>query len=156
MAHTLPYFSSVRITPLDCRVRLGALFPDISQGEFLALEVIYRYTLIQDKGSKICVSDLAKNMKIASSAVSRMLHTLEERGLISREVDRRDRRNTYVFLTEAGRQKHQDAVDTMDDFLKSVVNRMKEEDIRQLIVLWNELADIIDDELDSRTKGERR
>ena len=44
----------------------------------------------------------------------------------------------------------------MDDFLKSVVNRMKEEDIRQLIVLWNELADIIDDELDSRTKGERR
>ena len=67
------------------RVRLSVLFPDISQGEFLALEVIYRYTLIQD-GRKICVSDLAKNMKIASSAVSRMLHTLEERGLISREV----------------------------------------------------------------------
>ena len=40
--------------------------------------------------------------------------------------------------------------------MKSVVHRMKEEDIRQLIVLWNELEDIIDDELDSRTKGERR
>ena len=34
------------------RVRLSVLFPDISQGEFLALEVIYRYTLIQD-GRKI-------------------------------------------------------------------------------------------------------
>lgn len=53
------------------------------------------------------MSQIARMAKMASSQVSRILRNLEHHNLIGRSVDVRDRRNTYVFLTEErkGREK---------------------------------------------------
>ena len=39
--------------------------------------------------------------------VSRMLGNLENKGLIGRDVDKENRRNTYVYLTRQGEEEHE-------------------------------------------------
>ena len=55
------------------------------------------------KGVK--VSDLAKAVRMTMPGVSRALAGLEEKGIIERRIDKSDRRNTLVFLTEDGYSK---------------------------------------------------
>lgn len=135
------------------RVNLGMLLRGVTQGEYFALEMIRKASPADGKG--IHVSSLAKKLTIASSAVSRMLHTLEEKKLVTREVDRSDRRNTRVRLTEEGERMRLEAAGRLNEFSVRAISRMGEEDTARLIELWNKMAGIMAEELDAMAKGER-
>jgi DNA-binding MarR family transcriptional regulator len=48
--------------------------------------------------------DLAKQLHVSPSTVTRMAAPLEKLGMVSREADARDARLAYVVLTEAGQE----------------------------------------------------
>ncbi len=48
--------------------------------------------------------DLAKQLHVSPSTVTRMATPLEKLGVVSREADARDARLAYVVLTEAGQE----------------------------------------------------
>lgn len=138
--HTRLMYAFQRIRKVEVTPGTG-----ISKMEFFALQAIGGYQ--QKTGlSGIYVSELAKNLRIASSQTSRMLRGLEERRLIGRQIDDRDRRNTYVFLTEEGRQVCKETQDSMKCFMKRVLQSMGEERVEELISLCNELADVMEQE----------
>jgi DNA-binding MarR family transcriptional regulator len=58
------------------------------------------------------VQDLADAVHLSQSALSRLVGRLEQHGLVQRSLCDLDRRGIYVCLTEAGRQRHQEAVPT--------------------------------------------
>ncbi|MCI9173579.1 MAG: winged helix-turn-helix transcriptional regulator [Lachnospiraceae bacterium] len=117
----------------------------ISRMEFFALQVIGGYQ--QKTGlSGIYVSELAAQLKIASSQTSRMLKGLEERGLIGRSIDAGDRRNTCVFLTENGRETCRETGDYLKDYMERVLKAMGEERVEELISLCSELAEVMEQE----------
>jgi DNA-binding MarR family transcriptional regulator len=60
------------------------------------------YIVLKEKG--LLQRELQRALGVAASTVSRMLGSLEELGLIVREVAEDDGRQRYVMLTEAGRQ----------------------------------------------------
>lgn len=129
------------------RIRKVEIVPEtgISKMEFFALQAIGGYQ--QKTGrSGIYVSELAKHLRIASSQTSRMLKGLEERQLIGRKIDDRDRRNTYVFLTEAGKLMCKETQASMKCYMKRVLKSMGEERVEELISLCNELADVMEKE----------
>ena len=49
--------------------------------------------------------DLARTLGVARSGMVRLIDELERRGLISREVDQKDRRNQALVLTSIGQRK---------------------------------------------------
>lgn len=116
--------------------------------EFFALQVIEEHQRKTELPG-IYVSDLAQSLKIASSQTSRMLKNLEERNLIGRDVDGRDRRNTCVFLTEEGRKTCLETQDYVKSYMNRVFQSMGEERIEELIRLCNELADIMEREAEN-------
>ena len=117
----------------------------ISRMEFLALQVIGGYQ--QKTGlSGIYVSELAGQLKIASSQTSRMLKGLEERELIGRSIDARYRRNTCVFLTEKGKEACQETQEYLKNFMERVLQAMGEERVEELVSLCGELAEIMEQE----------
>ena len=118
---------------------------DISKMEFFALQVISRHQQKMDTQG-IYVSELAQNLHIAPSQTSRMLKSLEERNLIGRCIDGRDRRNTYVYLTEEGTETCRQAQKNIKNYMNRVKNAMGEERMDELINLCNELADIMEQE----------
>lgn len=118
---------------------------DISRMEFFALQVIGRHQQNMD-AQGIYVSELAQNLHIASSQTSRMLKNLEERNLIGRCIDGKDRRNTYVYLTEEGTEACRQAQRRMKNYMNRVKAAMGEERIEEMVSLCNELADIMERE----------
>lgn len=133
------------------RINIGLLFSGLPQGEFFLLELLYK---ADQGGAALCVSDLAGSLKIAPPAVSRMLRDLECKGLVRREVDRTDRRNTRVSLTGEGHQAWECAAVRLDEFSNRVISRMGEGDVKSLIALWNRMSDLMDEELRNMLEGD--
>jgi DNA-binding MarR family transcriptional regulator len=78
--------------------RLGTLH-GIGFGDFMLL-----FALSQAPGAKLRRIDLAGELGLTASAVTRMLIPLEKIGLVKRQRDPRDARVGYALLTESGKR----------------------------------------------------
>lgn len=119
----------------------------LTKGEFFLLSLLHQERLAQPGGKGMYVSALAGRMQVAPSAVSRMLRGLEQRALIERVVDREDRRTTYIVLTQGGEDIRRTCAQRMRAYSDRVLGRMGEADMETLLRLWNQMLDIMTDEL---------
>jgi DNA-binding MarR family transcriptional regulator len=78
-------------------------------------EVLER--LAESEGRKFRAQDLAEAVHLSQSALSRLVDRLARHGLVERCGCDVDRRGIYVVLTEAGEQRHAEAVPTHRDIL---------------------------------------
>ena len=78
-------------------------------------EVLER--LAESDGRKFRAQDLAEAVHLSQSALSRLVDRLARHGLVERCGCDVDRRGIYVVLTEAGEQRHAQAVPTHRDVL---------------------------------------
>jgi DNA-binding MarR family transcriptional regulator len=68
--------------------------------------------LAENEEHKFRVQDLADAVHLSQSALSRLVGRLEAHGLVQRSLCDLDRRGIYVCLTDAGRQRHAEALPT--------------------------------------------
>ena len=106
------------------KLNVSDLVPGLSSSEFSVMGAI----LQMGENGKITSSELAAKTKTLPPAVSRTLRGLEEKGYVERSVDKKDRRNTYISLTEKGWKKGEEVRDRMQDFGCSVMSQLKEEE----------------------------
>lgn len=118
-----------RFTKLD----MSLIIKEVSHGEFKLLQVIKKCTASTD--GLVKVSDLAEMLKVSVPAVSRMLGLLEEKELIERTVDKKNRRNTYVKLTDQGLFIYEEIWKKLQSFIQQVIEQMGEENVLQFIAL---------------------
>ncbi len=110
----------------------------ISHSEFCLLNII------MDGKDGITVSEIASELDVTPPAVSRSLKSLESRGLILRETDLLNRRNTMVRLTESGLDFLKKSRRQMDSLMEHVNKKMGEERKKQLYELLREMSNIIE------------
>lgn len=72
-----------------------------------SFEVLLR--LARSEGYRLRMSDLAAQVTLSSSGLTRAVDRLEEHGLVRRESCPSDRRGSYATLTDAGRKRVEDA-----------------------------------------------
>lgn len=85
------------------------------------------------------ISELCKMVHSTKSATSKMLKSLEEKNYIERITDTRDRRVVYIVLTETGNKVIQDSWKGLHEFINRTIQKMGEEDARNLIHMLNRL-----------------
>jgi DNA-binding MarR family transcriptional regulator len=73
-------------------------------------EVLER--LAENEQHKFRVQELAESVHLSQSTLSRLIGRLEQHGLVQRNMCDVDRRGIDVCLTEAGRQRHAEALPT--------------------------------------------
>ena len=91
----------------------GALEHELGQRHGLGVsefEVLER--LVEDDQHKSRVQELAESVHLSQSTLSRLIGRLEQHGLVQRNMCDADRRGIDVCLTDAGRQRHAEAVPT--------------------------------------------
>ena len=132
------------------KLNVASILPDISQSEFAAMNEI------MDKGEdgKITISELACKSKVHSSAISRTLHCLEEKGYIERSIDKNDRRNICVELTEEGKRVTTEARQIMCD--KAVVEHLENRELERLIAYMNKIYSVAEKEIEARKWKDRK
>ena len=134
------------------KLNVALILPDISQSEFAAMNVI------MDKGEdgKITISELACKSKVHPSAISRTLHGLEEKGYIERSIDKKDRRNICVELTDRGESVVIEARQIMCDYGKSVVDHLKPKELERLIAYMDKIYSVAELEIETRKWKDRK
>lgn len=136
------------------RLKVGKLFPQINNADCMTLAAIEHLRTHMD--GKLTVTELSAHMKNKMSAVSRSLKNLEDRGYIERTVNKTDRRNTYITLTDAGKREIKEIQDTINEFTEAVFSKMNEEDMCRLLEYLNQLYVIAEEEIELRSKTIRK
>ena len=84
-------------------------------------EVLQR--LAESKHGKRRMQELADEIHLSQSALSRLVGRLERDGLVSREMCEHDRRGIWACVTDAGRAAEQAAAPTQREVLTTTLGR---------------------------------
>jgi DNA-binding MarR family transcriptional regulator len=86
--------------------------------------------------------DLANELRLSPSGITRLLDRLEGQGLVGKGACKEDARVSYAVLTEAGLEKLKEAApDHIADIDRRLTAALSEEEIRTLEALLGRLTD---------------
>jgi len=94
--------------------------------------------------NQICFhEELEKHLAVTKSAISQIISSLEEKGIITRAIDNNDRRKFELSITGKGQELVEELRTTMDSVIKETITRFGEDNMRQFIRLFNQFADTL-------------
>ena len=107
-----------------------------SRGELCLLMYLKR------RSDPVLPGELSEAMSVSTARITRLLNTLEDRGLIRRSIDLTDRRKIIVRLTEAG-EEYLDAVYAHTHKRASaVIEALGAEDTEEFIRIAERIVDV--------------
>lgn len=137
------------------RLKISSILPGVSSVEMGTLKTIEHCRKekemdIKAADAKVTVSEVVRYMRVAAPAVSRTLRSLEEKNYVERMVCEGDRRNVYVRVTEEGKEILNECNRILSELLKSVTEKMGEEDMNRLVGYLNKLEQTAELEIEKR------
>jgi DNA-binding MarR family transcriptional regulator len=87
---------------------------------------------------------IAPLMGLESRSLTRMLKSMEEKGLIYKQADPEDKRSVRIFLTELGIEKKAISRETVKAFNEEVVKTIEPEKLQAFYEVILKVNDIID------------
>lgn len=126
--------------------RQRILYPTASgvpRGEFFMLHNIDVYARKHPEEPGIKISILSAKTGMSMPAVSQMLNSIEEKGLVERCMTKSDRRVVYVRLTDLGNRMMESSMKEFAKLMEQIVEEFGEENTTTLIDLFNRLNDVI-------------
>ena len=88
-------------------------------------------------------SELSAALHSSTARISALLGSLEKKGQIERDIDRKNRRNILVTITEAGRTRARKERIELEKILAHVFEEMGEEDVAEYLRLSEEFFGIM-------------
>lgn len=105
------------------------------------------------EGAAMTASDLCRDMRHDTGALTRLLDQLEERGYIVRERSKEDRRVVQLQLTPAGRKQAVDLIPLAVERLNIAVGDFSKAEFNEFARLLNKLIGKLRDVQQSRQAG---
>ena len=107
----------------------------------------YVLGFINAREGDILPSEISKDMRISSARIAATLNSLENKSLITRQIDPSDRRKIIVRITDEGRTmalgQHQNVINATAEMLK----KLGDEDAKEYVRLIGRVAQLaLDDE----------
>ncbi|MFD2036404.1 MarR family winged helix-turn-helix transcriptional regulator [Belliella marina] len=87
---------------------------------------------------------IAPLMGLEARSLTRMLKTMEEKGLIYRKQDSLDKRSVRIYLTEEGKRKKEISIETIKDFNLMVRQEVNEEDLDNFFKVFQKINETIE------------
>lgn len=100
-------------------------------------------------------SELSTALRASTARVSALLGALEKKGQIVREIDRSNRRNILVNITEKGRSRAEDEMQWMRNRMVRVFTDMGEADTAEFIRLTHRFSELMQNHM-PREQGDVR
>ncbi len=96
-----------------------------------------------EKNTCILPSEISEEMNISSARVTTILNSLENKGLITREIDKNDRRKIIVNLTNKGRKKAKNNKKIIVSLTSQILEFLGENDSKELVRITHRLIDFV-------------
>jgi DNA-binding MarR family transcriptional regulator len=108
--------------------------------------------VIAQKGGGVLPGEISNEMGISSARTAVALNNLEKKGLITRQMDRSDRRKILVDLTLAGQILVEHHNRTMLESAVRIIEALGERDAKELVRILGKLAAVMPKTPASETK----
>ncbi len=108
----------------------------------LSLPQLAVLSILKRSGGILTTGEVGRAMVKASQTITGLVDRLEEPGLVERQFDRRDRRKTWVRLTEKGERKLQEAMPVTNRLAEEVSSVLTDEELRELQVKIEKLRTV--------------
>ena len=105
-------------------------------------EPLVLYHISQNKDG-ILPKEISEIMAVSSARVANVLNELEDKGFITREIDKDDRRNIIVKLTDNGEKFAEEQTRQFMQKAAAILNLLGEHDAKEYIRITGKLAEII-------------
>jgi DNA-binding MarR family transcriptional regulator len=92
--------------------------------------------------SAVLPSELSVALGSSTARISALLRNLEKKGLLEREIDKSNRRNILVTITEAGRKHAENEKVEMQERMTRLFNEMGEADTLEFIRLMKLFSEL--------------
>lgn len=106
------------------------------------------YVLINIEKEGTPATKIAPLMGMEPTSLSRLLKSMETRGLIYRKGDDEDKRVVRIFLTEEGVKKRNLAKETVLSFNEKLMKEISQDELKQLIKILGIIKRCVDDEME--------
>jgi DNA-binding MarR family transcriptional regulator len=90
------------------------------------------------------LKSIGRAIHLSASTVVGIVDRLEEKGLVRRERDTRDRRNVYVTVTAAGQAMVDNAPSALPQGFSSALSALPEDDQHTLVVALEQFATLLE------------
>jgi DNA-binding MarR family transcriptional regulator len=104
------------------------------QGEILAILYIFEHKDI------VLPSEMSNEMNISSARVAAMLNSLENKELVTRQIDKTDRRKILVSLTEKGQELAKKHSQQVENHAAQMLELLGEHDAMELVRITEKLV----------------
>lgn len=134
-------------------VNLSAFVEGVTIAELSLIYAAEEYAA--QNGSPISVAEAAKMLKVSIPAVSRTLKSIEQKQLIRRETDEKDRRSVKLVVTEKGRDTMKKNVRSCLEVVNRVMERFSDEELSMMVNLHCKLTRALAEEADKKKKHQQ-
>ena len=131
-------------------VQFCDLIPDMTPGEIHLLGAIVEHESEDRK-----ISELSDQVGMQPAGVSRLMNSLEDKGLIQRQSRAGNRRVTEVHPTERGREINARNKRIFHDYWETVYANISAEDTERLFEIWEELLTSMEQVLQEKKKDQK-
>ena len=90
---------------------------------------------------QITPTELAHKFSLSTARIATILNRLEDKGLIIRIHDNKDRRKVYIHLTDAGKQQAELKAKKLHDRLNDLLQALGDEDAKEYLRLTKRVAE---------------
>lgn len=87
---------------------------------------------------------IAPLIGLETRSLTRMLKTMEEKGLIFKKADPVDKRSVRIFLTEEGKEKKERSINTIMDFNQQVREIVSQEELNTFFGVFEKIQGVIE------------
>ena len=107
---------------------------EVMRGETFA--ILY----ISKRNDMVLPSEVSNKMNISSARVTVILNSLENKGLITRQIDKSDRRQILISLTQKGAELAEKHDQMVLDMTARMLELLGEHDAKELVRITGKLA----------------
>lgn len=133
------------------KLSVQKLFDKMTAADYVALCMVLKTSDNADEpqeGRKIYLADIAETLKLSMEKVSRLVRTLQERGLVVWKHDGKGEDGTYIMITDKGLHSAEEQQEKLKRFYADVIEQFGKDRFVALLAQLKELEDIMSEEME--------
>lgn len=99
------------------------------------------------KKGKTKSKDLAISLNVSTSRIAVIINDLEEQFLVKRITSMKDRRQTFITLTDKGLEFMDKKFSELNDTINEIINKVGEENLKIYMSVTNKIKEIVGEKI---------
>ena len=125
---------------------LNRVFTVISMTDYMILAKLSRTMGFNNPDTRVYLSEISKEMSRPINQVSQMVQNLQDKGYVYWEHDQEQRKGTYIYISETGREAMIRQREILHRYFANIVDRLGEDNVAKILDMMFRLETVMEEE----------